>query len=98
MSTLRAQALEAIHQSALAQSRLVGDLLDVSRAISGKLYVDLRPVDIERVVRDAIEAIARRPRAKHDRGRATRARRSRSRSTVTRPGCGRCSTTSCRTR
>jgi signal transduction histidine kinase/ActR/RegA family two-component response regulator len=54
---LRAQALEAIRQSALSQSRVVGDLLDISRAISGKLYVDLRPVEIERVVRGAFEAI-----------------------------------------
>jgi len=55
---LHAQALDAIHSSAVAQSRLVGDLLDVSRAISGKLYVDLRPIDIERVVDEALAAIA----------------------------------------
>jgi hypothetical protein len=57
-AALRAQALEAIHQSALAQSRMVGDLLDVSRAINGKLRVDLRPLDIKRVLREALEAIA----------------------------------------
>jgi CheY-like chemotaxis protein/nitrogen-specific signal transduction histidine kinase len=51
---LRAQALEAIHHSALAQSRLVGDLLDVSRAISGKLYVDLRRCDIAALLADAV--------------------------------------------
>jgi len=55
---LHAQALDAIHQSALSQSRLVGDLLDVSRAISGKLHIDLRPLDLERVLRAALEAIA----------------------------------------
>jgi signal transduction histidine kinase len=55
---LRAQALDAIHESAQSQSRLVGDLLDVSRAISGKLHVDLRPLDIESVLRAALEAIA----------------------------------------
>jgi CheY-like chemotaxis protein len=53
---MRAQALDAIHHSALAQSRLVGDLLDVSRAISGKLHVDLRRCDIEAVLADAVGA------------------------------------------
>ncbi len=61
---LRAQALDAIRQSALAQSRLVGDLLDLSRALSGKLHVDLRPQDLERVLRAALEAIAPAARAR----------------------------------
>jgi len=52
----RVQALDAIHQSAFAQSRIVADLLDMSRAISGKLYVDFRDVDIGRVVGDSVEA------------------------------------------
>ncbi len=63
-AALHAQALDAIHQSAVAQSRLVGDLLDVSRAISGKLHIDLRPLDIERVLREALDAIAPAARAK----------------------------------
>ena len=54
---VRAQALAAIRSSALAQSRLVGDLLDVSRAISGKLFVDLRPVDLAQVCREAVAAL-----------------------------------------
>lgn len=54
---LRARALDAIHQSALMQSRLVGDLLDVSRANSGKLYVDTRPIDITRVIEQAVAEI-----------------------------------------
>ncbi|HEV7554142.1 MAG TPA: ATP-binding protein, partial [Kofleriaceae bacterium] len=56
-AAMRTQALEAIHQSAMSQSRLIGDLLDVSRAVSGKLHVDLRNVDIENVLRDALAAI-----------------------------------------
>jgi signal transduction histidine kinase/CheY-like chemotaxis protein len=63
-SALRAQALDAIRESALAQSRLVGDLLDLSRALSGKLHVDLRPLDVERVLRAALEAIAPAARAR----------------------------------
>jgi signal transduction histidine kinase/ActR/RegA family two-component response regulator len=55
---LRTRALDAIRQSVMVQSRVVGDLLDISRAISGKLYVDLRPVEIGRVVRGALDTIA----------------------------------------
>jgi CheY-like chemotaxis protein/two-component sensor histidine kinase len=55
---LRKRALDAIHQSAMQQARLIGDLLDVSRAISGKLHVDMRPVDLPRIVDEAVEAIS----------------------------------------
>ncbi|HEY5946923.1 MAG TPA: ATP-binding protein [Kofleriaceae bacterium] len=55
---LRAKALDVIRQSALGQSRLVADLLDISRGIAGKLHVDLRPIDLGKLVREAIEAIA----------------------------------------
>jgi signal transduction histidine kinase/CheY-like chemotaxis protein len=58
---VRAQALAAIRSSALSQSRLVGDLLDISRAISGKLFVDLRAVDLAQVCREAV--VARSPEA-----------------------------------
>ncbi len=54
---VREQALAALHESAVTQTRLVSDLLDVARAISGKLYVDLRPVDLARVCREAVEAV-----------------------------------------
>lgn len=61
----RAQALDAIHQSAALQSRVVGDLLDISRAISGKLYIDCRLVDVERLVVEAVEASLPAAHAKH---------------------------------
>ncbi|HZJ67053.1 MAG TPA: response regulator [Kofleriaceae bacterium] len=61
---LRAKALDTICQSAAAQSRLVGDLLDLARAIAGKLQVDLRPLEVERVVRGALDAVAPTARAK----------------------------------
>jgi signal transduction histidine kinase/ActR/RegA family two-component response regulator len=63
-SPLHAQALDAIHQSALAQSRLVGDLLDISRALSGRLHIDLRPQGLEHVLRAALDAIAPAARAR----------------------------------
>lgn len=55
---MRAKAGQAIRESVTTQARLVGDLLDVARAISGKLYIDLRPVAIGVIVRDAVQAIA----------------------------------------
>ncbi len=55
---MRRHALDAIHHSAMLQSRLVADLLDVSRAISGKLYVDLRPTDITFVLGEALQGFA----------------------------------------
>jgi signal transduction histidine kinase/ActR/RegA family two-component response regulator len=55
--TARMQALDAIHQSATAQSKIVADLLDVSRAISGKLHVDIRSVDIGTLVGSAVEGL-----------------------------------------
>ena len=54
--SLRARALDAIRDSASAQSRLVGDLLDISRAISGKLRLDRRRMMIDGVLRAAVEA------------------------------------------
>jgi signal transduction histidine kinase len=55
---LRAKALDVIRLSVQAQSRIVGDLLDVSRAASGKLHVDLRQVDIGTLIDEAITAAA----------------------------------------
>jgi signal transduction histidine kinase/CheY-like chemotaxis protein len=51
------RAIEAIERNAQAQTQLVNDLLDVSRAISGKVRVDVRPIDIEAAIRAAIDAI-----------------------------------------
>ena len=55
---LRARAHDAIRESARVQSRMVGDLIDLSRAMAGKLRVDLRPVEIEPLVREALDAVA----------------------------------------
>ena len=55
---LRAKAHDAIQQSALVQSRVVGDLLDVSRAVAGKLHVDLSVIEVEPLLQGALEAIA----------------------------------------
>ncbi|MCU1382965.1 MAG: hypothetical protein JWL71_1662 [Acidobacteria bacterium] len=52
-----AAAIETIARSARMQTRLVDDLLDVSRLISGKLRLDLREVDVAEVVRAAVAVV-----------------------------------------
>jgi CheY-like chemotaxis protein len=53
----REHALEVIERNAAAQVRLVEDLLDVSRATSGKLRLETSPVDLARVAELALEAV-----------------------------------------
>jgi signal transduction histidine kinase/DNA-binding NarL/FixJ family response regulator len=52
---LRRRALDAVQECTLAQSRLVDDLLDISRAISGKLHLELKLIAIENVLQAALE-------------------------------------------
>lgn len=51
------RALETIERNARAQTKLINDLLDISRIISGKLNLDLRQVDIVDVIKSALEGI-----------------------------------------
>ncbi len=53
----RAQGLATIERNAKAQSRLIEDLLDVSRIISGNLLLDLASVNLVAIVEAAVEAI-----------------------------------------
>ena len=53
----QARAIAAIERNAHAQTRLIDDLLDVSRAISGKLRLDTRTINLEEVVRSAIDTV-----------------------------------------
>src|SRR6058998_2743337 len=55
--TRAAHALEAIERNARAQARLVDDLLEVSRIISGKMRLDLKPVRLAEVIDAAIDAV-----------------------------------------
>lgn len=50
-----ARASASIERATQAQSKLIDDLLDVSRIVSGKLLLDLAPVDFEAVVRGAVD-------------------------------------------
>jgi PAS domain S-box-containing protein len=52
-----AHALETIERNARSQAQLIDDLLDVSRIITGKLRLDVRPVDPSSFIESAIEAV-----------------------------------------
>jgi signal transduction histidine kinase/ActR/RegA family two-component response regulator len=53
----RARALEVIERNAASQLRLVEDLLDMARVISGKLRLDVKPVSLEVVAQAALDVI-----------------------------------------
>jgi PAS domain S-box-containing protein len=53
----QAQALEVIERNAWAQNQIVSDLLDVSRIITGKLRLDVRPVSLAAVIEAAAAAL-----------------------------------------
>lgn len=51
------RALATIERNARAQARLIEDVLDVSRIISGKLRLDLRRVDMNSIARAAVDVV-----------------------------------------
>lgn len=50
-------ALETIEQSARTQSHLIEDLLDTARITSGKMRLELKPVDLVEVVNAALDVV-----------------------------------------
>ena len=53
----RLQGMEVIERNVRAQVKLVEDLLDISRVITGKLRLDVQSVDVAQVVAAAVEAL-----------------------------------------
>jgi PAS domain S-box-containing protein len=51
------RSLEVIQRNALAQVRIIDDLLDVSRIVSGKLQIEPRPVELRALARAVAEGI-----------------------------------------
>ena len=51
------QAVETIWRNAKAQAQIVDDILDVSRIITGNLYLDLHPLEVAPVVENAINVV-----------------------------------------
>jgi PAS domain S-box-containing protein len=53
----RARGLETIERNAHAQAQLIDDLLDISRIVSGKLRLQVGPVDLAAVIEAAIDVV-----------------------------------------
>jgi signal transduction histidine kinase len=51
------QGLEVIDRNARIQAKLIEDLLDMGRIISGKIQLDLRQVDLPTVLTESIETL-----------------------------------------
>lgn len=51
------QALGIIERNAKLQTQLIGDLLDISRILRGKLSLDTKPVDLQVTIQAAIETM-----------------------------------------
>ena len=60
-----AHAVEVIERNARAQAQLIEDLLDVSRIVSGKMRLDVQPVDPAELIETAIESVRPAADAKH---------------------------------
>lgn len=52
-----ARAIEVIERNVKAQAQLIEDLLDVSRIITGKLRLEVRPLDLIPVVEAAVDSL-----------------------------------------
>jgi len=58
------QAVETIGRNARAQAQIVDDILDVSRIITGNLYLELQPMEVVPVIENAINVIRQTAEAK----------------------------------
>src|SRR5438128_5050672 len=53
-----ARGLETIERNAKSQAKLIEDILDVSRIISGKLRIEARPLTLAPIIEMAIDAVS----------------------------------------
>ncbi len=51
------RALETIERNARAQVQLIEDLLDVSRIITGKLRLEVRPLELAEIIQAAVDTV-----------------------------------------
>ena len=51
------RALETVERNASALAQIVGDVLDVARIVSGKLRLEVKPIDLDRLIAEAIETV-----------------------------------------
>src|SRR4029079_19155707 len=55
---MMARALQVIDRNAVAQTRLIDDMLDMARIMSGKLRLELQPLDLSAIALAAIDVVA----------------------------------------
>ena len=53
----RQRGLGVIERNAQAQAKIIDDILDVSRIISGKLRLGVRPIDVAQLIEDTVESV-----------------------------------------
>src|SRR3989442_127530 len=53
----RTQALGIIERSGRVQAKLIEDLLDVSRIVTGRLHLDVRATDLASLIADALDTV-----------------------------------------
>lgn len=53
----KSRALETIERNAHVQAQLIADILDVSRIVTGRLRLDLRPIELAPVVDAALDTL-----------------------------------------
>ena len=53
----RARALDTVARNVTSLTQIVEDVLDVSRIISGKIRLDVQPVDLPPVIQNAVETV-----------------------------------------
>ena len=51
------RGLDVVSRNTRIQVQLISDLLDISRIVSGKLRLEIRPVDVATVITEAIETV-----------------------------------------
>jgi len=53
----QSHALETVGRNATSLTQIVEDVLDVSRIVSGKLRLNVQPVELSEIVREAVETV-----------------------------------------
>lgn len=53
----KAKAIETIERNAKSQAQLIEDILDVSRIVSGKLRLNVQPIEVSPIIELALESV-----------------------------------------
>ena len=56
-SDMAARAIETIKRNAKAQAQIIDDILDVSRIITGNLFLELQPIELAPILESAINVV-----------------------------------------